>query len=1117
MMTQPLDYIEYLSKEIGARPAGTEEERQAALYIADEFQKEVGFAASIEEFVSTSNIEGYRSILAMVTIVVSVLAMLFYVLTIPALILALISAVVYALEATGKPVVSRLLARGASQNVVAKYQPHGDTTEEKRGARTRKIVLLAHYDTGKVTPGIVRAVEGTGLPFGTICLVAMVAAAFLLLLRVFVGGTGGAGLLFVNALTIVSIIILAFPIIKTILYRAAPYNEGANNNASGVAALLEVASRINQGSVSEADLAEAENAVIHGEEAALESGVVPDGATLSYEVEPSAYGMDEGVSEEDRLLAAKAAIAALTGQSIEQRVYATASTAREERAARPVGGMDGDAGFDESFDAEAALAPLPTPADAVDVGGSAASDVLEAGFEPEPSPSETGGFENAPSWFVAAQRNAKRSESTEPIQRSRYTSALSAAEQELANRERARAEEERLRREFELRERQEATREALSGAVQGQAQKGSAGFEPEVAAEQPIEFAPIEVESYNDERAPIELEPIEAPEPGEKSTVLPARVGAAQQFGDPGQTVAFVPDHLRALLNEQTVDAAGRVAAELEAREAQELAGDEKAFDANDAVNRAEAEEMAVGQAIEDAEMTEADGVVEVSEAAEAVEDAGVENDITEAFAEAAAEEAAHIDADALPEVNVDQVDGQAPIANRLADLPSIGSEAADETVAETTSPSRSGLIRRLRTDVPSLSGSIGAKREPAKPRMRLTKADLPSLSGVLDPVGSEASTASREADASSAAGEPRKQRARLTKADVPSLSGLIDPISSSDAHDKDAQADSTHAQPDKDAPAVDYDMEIPVSDELAHAAAEAAERNPEASFEGSDTQDAGEANAPEPNEVSMPKSRASGLFKRFRRKSADPLEQSPQEWLDVDDDFEAREAGRARGSWKSFSNGADSAADEERRSGERSWEGGAFSRVRLGRVNMLSGAEESAEETAAEEADVVEDQALNEEIEQIYHFRNPLYDAEIWFVAIGSDTELHDGAKAFIEEHHNELRGAMFVEVESLGVGELCYVAEEGQFRTSKASSRVKRFTRGATDATGIVLGQIKTRSDSVASTIQKAGFQAFHLTGVENGRPSLKGSADDVFENVDELIFEDNVNYLTELLKQS
>ena len=206
-----------------------------------------------------------------------------------------------------------------------------------------------------------------------------------------------------------------------------------------------------------------------------------------------------------------------------------------------------------------------------------------------------------------------------------------------------------------------------------------------------------------------------------------------------------------------------------------------------------------------------------------------------------------------------------------------------------------------------------------------------------------------------------------------------------------------------------------------------------------------------------------------------------------------------------------DSAEDEQ----ERTWEGGAFSRLRLGHVNTRSGEDETADEPE-ELAETIEDQQLNEEIEQIYHFRNPDFDTEVWFVASGSDDEYHDGAKAFLAEHKADLRGAMVVELESLGVGELCVASEEGSFRKLQASSRIKRFTRGATEVTGLVLGQVKTRVDSITTVLQSGGVQAMHIMGVENGRPALKGSADDIIENVDEMLLEENIDYIAELLKQ-
>ena len=38
-MSTPMDHIAYLSQEIGPRPAGTEEEQQAALYITSVCKK----------------------------------------------------------------------------------------------------------------------------------------------------------------------------------------------------------------------------------------------------------------------------------------------------------------------------------------------------------------------------------------------------------------------------------------------------------------------------------------------------------------------------------------------------------------------------------------------------------------------------------------------------------------------------------------------------------------------------------------------------------------------------------------------------------------------------------------------------------------------------------------------------------------------------------------------------------------------------------------------------------------------------------------------------------------------------------------------------------------------
>jgi len=922
-MSQAMDYVEYLSREIGARTPGSEEEELAALYIADEIQKETGFSATIEEFQSSANLEGARAILSMITIVASVLAMLFSILTPVMFLLALISAIVYVLESYDKRVLSNKFPNPPSQNVVAKYIPGSQEEGERRGAPRRKIVLVAHYDTCKVTPGVVRAVEGMKLPLPRICLAAMVAAAFFLLLRIFVGGTGGVALIFLNILTIVSIILVALPIVQALLYRASQFSEGANNNATGVAALLEVARRISSGSVSEADLlAEEQDVVVHGEEAAYEEGLVPEGASIRYEAQANVEEEEELMSEEDRLLAAKAAIAALTGQAVEQRVYSNVSSevpAPRAHADEPVAAAKPS--YDEQpIQVEQEVAYAATPA--YGAAASPAATAVEEGVDT--------GFENAPSWFVSAKRNAKRSETSQPIQKSRYTEAIEAAERDMAERERAREEEARALREQEIRAREEATRAALAAMREEKAAEPVAEPVVEVAADRPEQpaqvYAPVEVHASVEVKPAVE-EPLveEGLSPFEEFERLAAAFSAEQPAVEERAEAAVA-------------------AAEAEPAGAEEPVEQDAAEEAEDLSNEPAQDELdqeVPGEPADEAE-PEVDLGQTIAYTPELLHQAMQQMEAQEDSA-GGEQPRARRALDRIADLDMGEGAGEAANAQArqaLSSLPRVGEQDDREDIPEVDNPSRSGLFRRLRADVPSISGVVDAVPE-----------------------------------------EPANVISPLESAAIPRIS------------------------------------------------------------------------------------------------------------LNADQGDGQSENGR--------------------------WEGGGYSRVRLGHVNMRSGEEDEGDEQP-ELVESAEDQQLSEEIEQIYHFRNPLYNTEIWFVAIGSDDEFHDGAKAFIDEHRSELRGAMVVEIESLGVGELCVASEEGKFSKVQTSSRVKRFTRGATEATGIVLGHVALATDSITSVVQKSGLQAMHLLGVEDGLPALKGSADDILENVDEMILEENIEYLMELLKQ-
>ena len=1069
-MTQLLDHVEYLTKEVGARPAGTEEEHDAALYITEQFQKEAHFPVAIEEFTTKSNFTLLRPICCAIVIVVTLLALIAHVLAVPAFILAAAATVVYVLDALGIMDISRLFARGASQNVVAKYQPNPEPAAVPgRRGRSRKIVLVARYDSGKVVPGLVQRVESMGLPLGLICMGAMILSTFFLLIRIFIGAGDGVGVLIFNILTILALIVVALPLVKAIMLMLAPYNEGANNNATGVAAMLEIARRISSGSMSEADIADGsdDGVVIHGIEEALQSGLVPEGVQIAYEIEEArkpepepeleiAPPDIEPLDEEERLLSAKAALAAFTGQPVERKVYGSVATKLVDSRAsdEPLSQDDyvGERNREQRPASEnvAQNVEVASPVFAAPVASAT------------PQVEDVEGFQNAPDWFVAAQQKAKKQNTgqTKPVQRSRYTDAIEAVEREAAERERARQEEDRLRREAELR-----------AASQGIIASGSPeGNRQEEAEEQPvIEFEPIpemaprsndgwgNFASMDSAHSVPVMEP--APVYNQVEEVAPLEP-VVEEVAEYKQEIEPAPEPVEEVSNYET--------APYEEEEAYED------FDENEA-------EVDV----DESEIAHSDPTMQIEPV-----------DVTDEAAEEAEPEAVPAPSprlsSAIPAV-MPEVDEDVPVrANRrrIASLPSIDPQPEKARATE-ASPSRSGMFRKLRADVPSLSGVI---------RMQEAGEDVSQ---------NPAEYSARRQEAPAARQVPAVQQAPVLD------SGAVPAIETA----------APVARPVREelAPRVDYDMS---------ADAELVEEDFNDAYEEEVVEEPKRQPRPRTQSRSRAKTRTKskaksnekgqGLFSRFLHKEEEELNDTPQEWLDVDEGFEARSVGKKRGSWESFRNDAEDDQyadfdDEETPGRSNKWEGGAFSRLRLGHVDMHSGegAEGDEPEPAVEEQ---ADRELNKQIEQSYHFRNPSYNTEIWFVAVGAEVDLNDGARAFIAEHADELKGAMIVEIESLGLGELSTVTEEGLFHKVKASSRVKRFTRAASAATGLSLGTVNLMgTDSVASLAQRSGLQAMHLTGVEEGRPALKGSVDDVLENIDEEILEENVDFLMELLKHN
>lgn len=1101
-MAQIMENVEYLSQEIGPRPAGTEEEQQAAFYIAERLEKDAGLSADIEDIASSSNIESMRGICSLVTIIVTIIAMIIPVFSIPAFVIAAIAAAIYAIEALGNPFLSKALARGASQNVVAKYQP---ASAGGSRARSRKVILITNADTGKVMPNIVRRFESSKVPWGWICLGAMVLTAVLLLVRIFFfTGAGGVGTLVFDIITIIVLLVCAMPTLKWLLVHAAPYNEGANNNATGVAALLEVARVIGAG-MAPIDEEGAEEVQMHGREEALDSGYVPEGAELEYDVPQSkpvaaasvANDSDfDNMTKEQRLASAKAAIAAFTGQ--EPVDYAPVSSSMRDQQPESAQEMPIEEEPQEASAEEPTSAGWTTyenqveqaPEQSVAAEESNASEqqpavVPEQTAEPAqvetPKPvAPAAHVERAsrqeselPDWFVAAQAKAKRPATEHPAQRSRYAVALEAAEA-------ARAEEQAAENQHV----ENPSTNAWSVVRGGQAATPMRQTEEQIASEVKPEpepepeasaepMAELSEEKHDEQEASAVDETIAVQEPEQTAVSEPASEAeparsTTQQFSNPW---ADLPDNTdrtddRIDVTEAKIDSTGRV----------EIVTDEAIAEAQKAKEET------------DSEKSEAPQRPSIFVPSITADVAAVDEPQTEETDVVGSKQRA-------PLADADE-SGKAVAKGLLNTLPTI--ETTPHSAPTTASPSRSSAFRKLRSDLPSLSGAIKHDDEDENAEPHYSSVSTVGSFGAAGATGSFA----------------------------PIGDELLEDVSPDEVYVDDAD---------------DSDVEENYTETGAFAG---------------------------PGYVEMPKSRFSRFKSHFHsnkksKKKQEQEENTPQEWLDVDEEFDPRQVGKERGSWESFREEPDAGADiddedldataefdprsindyddydefddyedeafEPRRSPGRK-QGGAFS---PGRKKGLK--EESADdEQEVDYEDEADDEEVNEALERsnevqrnnaerlereiaaVQRFQNPDFTTEVWFVALGSEIGYHDGIRAFLKDHKNELRGAIFVNFDALGAGELSVVKDEGAFKKTSVSARMKRYVSKAKRATGLHVSDISlTGTDTTASIAAKSGCPVIHLVGAEDGAVALQGSEDDILESLDEEALEENTNFLVELVK--
>lgn len=1040
-MAELNEHVAYLSQEIGPRPAGTEEEQRAALYISEQFSAEAGLTTAMEDFQCNPDSSLPRTLCSGVAVLVTLVATIVGALAVPAIVVSLICAALAAAEVFDKPVLSRLLNRGVSQNVVARYLPAKSPT---RASRRRKVIVVANYDGGKVRRDLNGAMPAVLPILYWVELAMLVVMPLLLAIRMVLAPDGSVLVVF-NVLLAVAMVVAVLPVASFLLEKFANYNEGANCNAAGVAVLLEVASRV----AAARDLPDAPEPTVHGEAAAVSAGLVPEGAEIVYHTGNTSEDLGTSMeSAAERLAAAKAAVAALSGKPVSATPTEVATEDESPAKGEENGAVEVSPEESLTPSSAAVVVPVAAPAYAAPVE------------------------HQVPEWFKKGQEQAKKPAKEKPVQRSRYATALERAEEEINARE-----EHERRNLDELSERMRVMRASVQAASAAAGATPTEIMDSVVADESSEEIsAPPSASAVNEEASPS-LAP-----------VLPAievpAVEADQLPSPSNNTVSAMLADIPAI--------------------ASEPASSETGTPASKPVVSAVPAAPVVPQPTDDPDVTVRDGQRPLTGATVAV-----------------------------PPIDLSTSDAPAaPAGGQRVVVPSVGEVAETPASAPAAAPRRRRAITlpnigisqelpRISMDDCQQAAPLSEDRPEHDGRVHDLSAVIPS---VTTPEPPSAVSGTREA----ALLDALPSLGRTTTTTDPALSGSISLAGTFSSMGATGAA-------------------APIGDELLENASENdiyIEDVDDSAYVEQITETGAMAG---PGYVEMPKSRFGGIFGKFRRKKREEAS-SPQEWLDVEESFDAREVGAARGGWESFREEGDiQAYDEEYLDADattafspefdddfaedgfdaprsshrrgRHFEGGAFSRDQFddeseGEENQTSAADPSSVFGEGLPADFVFEPTP--EIEQIEQFHSDRIDMEVWFVALGSELAGNGGMKAFMAAHEVELKGALIVELEALGAGELTLIDKEGTYVPKKASSRMKRLVRKAGQATGLKVPEATMEwRNSASAYALKHGQQALHLAGMDGRKPAFFAEEDDVIENIDNDMLALNSDFVMEVLK--
>jgi Peptidase family M28 len=279
-MAETIQHLTALADEIGPRPATSDAESRAASYIESVFVAR-GLEPEVQEFDAPRTYSWAFVIYHLLSIASAVCAgqwLLQGRLVWPAVALSAIVAFVLWMDLDTRGGLTRIMPKGPSQNIIARHVPR-----QRRGERLKRVVIVAHYDSARASlafsPGMVGQFP---LTFALMKVSTFAIPVVLLAIAVPLP----VPLVVDTYLWWLALAFGAYLLIPLLINMhreiAMPFVDGANDNASGVTAMLGVLHNLVTEPDSSRFVTSQFNPIRRGPEAAAEMGVVPEGSLLNY-------------------------------------------------------------------------------------------------------------------------------------------------------------------------------------------------------------------------------------------------------------------------------------------------------------------------------------------------------------------------------------------------------------------------------------------------------------------------------------------------------------------------------------------------------------------------------------------------------------------------------------------------------------------------------------------------------------------------------------------------------------------------------------------------------------------------------------------------------------------